>query len=72
VGDDVPRVEDDLAQNLFRQRYSGMRMHSLGPYAQPSKTKEDVLFEVIESVRKENPEFKPRYDEKFFLMKKYY
>jgi hypothetical protein len=44
-----------------------LRMHSLGKKGK-GESKEDVLKEAIESVKKHNSGFKPRYDEKYFAL----
>lgn len=60
----IPRW--DFNQNMLRQAYWSLRLHSLGKKSEREKTKEEVLIEVTELIKKDNPNFYPRFDEKFF------
>ncbi|MDI6859921.1 MAG: hypothetical protein QMC85_05455 [Methanocellales archaeon] len=60
----IPRW--DFNQNMLRQAYWSLRLHSLGKKSEKEKTKEEVLIEVTELIKKDNPSFYPRFDEKFF------
>ena len=56
-------------QNELRHFYWNMRMKSLGKKAKLDKTKEEVLIEALNAVRKNYPDFAPRYDKDFFVEK---
>jgi hypothetical protein len=60
----------NFVQNIFRAYYQGMRMHSLGKHAKTKLTKDEVLLQSIEAIKKDNPEFEPQYDKTFFANKK--
>jgi ubiquinone biosynthesis protein COQ9 len=60
----IPRFGID--QNLFRQMYAAVRMNSLGSKARLPDSKSDVLRECIKYYKKEKPDFKPKFDEKYF------
>jgi len=62
----IPR--GDLYQNIFRQTYWSLRLHSLGKKGTQT-SKEEVLVEAIKLVRRENPDFQPKFDDKFFDVK---
>ncbi len=64
----IPRGNFD--QNMFRQYYASLRMESLGRKAPYPKSKEDVLKEGIELIKKSHRGFEPSYDQQFFLGKK--
>lgn len=64
----IPR--GSFEQNMFRQYYASLRMESLGRKASYSKSKELVLKESVELIRKSHREFEPSYDQQFFLGKK--
>jgi len=55
-----------ILQNIFRGSYQAFRMHSLGKHAKAKFTKEEVLSKSIEMIKKDNPEFEPDYDKKYF------
>lgn len=63
----IPR--GSMQQNLLRMYYQPLRMSSLGKKAKTTKTKEDVLLESIDAVKKEYPEYIPQYDTEFFKVK---
>jgi len=63
----IPR--GDESQNLLRGYYQPLRLNSLGKKAKPNITKEDILLESIEAVKKDYPEYIPQYDTKFFMVK---
>lgn len=54
------------SQNNLRMLYQMLRMHSLGKKAKTKKTKEEILLESIDYLRKQNPNFVPIYDSEFF------
>lgn len=56
-----------LPQQELRMTYQMLRMHSLGKKGK-GESREDVLKEAIESVKKRNPGFEPRYDEAYFAL----
>jgi len=51
-------------QNMLRAGYHNMRRRELG--RNPTLTAKDSLLRAIEIVRKENRNFMPEYDKKFF------
>lgn len=55
-------------QNMLRMFYQPLRMRSLGKKAKTNKTKEDVLLESINAVKREYPGFAPEYENKFFKL----
>lgn len=63
----IPR--GTLPQNELRMYYQPLRMHSLGKKAKTYATKEDILLQSIEAIKKEYPEYIPQYDTKFFRVK---
>jgi len=67
--DHIPRGLRGSPQNLIRLYYSGMRKTSLRRDATTKTTKEDVLLQVINELKKNNPDFKPSYDPEFFVIK---
>lgn len=60
----IPR--GSFPQNMLREYYQILRSHSLGKKAKTNKTKEDILLESINAVKKENPDYIPLFDDKFF------
>jgi hypothetical protein len=63
----IPR--GNVPQNELRMFYWPLRMNSLGKKAkkaETSKTKGEVLVEAITAVKKNYPDFMPRYDKEFF------
>jgi len=62
--DYIPR--GDLPQNEMRMIYWLMRMNSLGKKAKGNETKEGILKNAIEDVRKTYSDFEPKYDKSFF------
>ena len=63
----IPR--GNQPQNELRMYYWPLRMNSLGKKAKNNATKEDVLKQSIESVKKDYPDFAPQFDDKFFKLK---
>jgi len=55
-----------MQQNLLRMYYQPLRMHSLGKKAKTKATKEDILLESIEAVKRDYPDYIPQYDTEFF------
>lgn len=53
--EDIPR--GILQQNIFRQAYSALRMHSLGSKAKGLVTKEEVFKEAEKLIRQNYPDF---------------
>jgi len=60
----IPR--GDLNQNILRQAYWSLRLHSLGRKAKTKISKEEVLVKATKLIKKDNPAFCPRFDDKFF------
>jgi hypothetical protein len=60
----IPRGNE--AQNELRMYYWPLRMNSLGKKAGAPKTKEDVLIEATNAVRKTHKGFVPKYDINYF------
>ena len=60
----IPR--GNIPQNLLRVYYTPLRLNSLGKNAKNNATKEDILEQSIEAVKKDYPDFIPRFDETFF------
>jgi hypothetical protein len=60
----IPR--GNAAQNELRMFYWPMRMNSLGKKAKAKKKKEEILEEAINEVKKNYPDFLPKYDKDFF------
>lgn len=58
----------NFIQNELRMFYWSDRMRSLGKKAKSEKTKEEVLRESIDFLRKDHQDFEPDYDKKFFKM----
>jgi hypothetical protein len=56
--------QGSVYQNMLRAGYHNMRRRELG--RNPALTAKDTLFRAIETVRKENRNFLPEYDKKFF------
>jgi len=67
--DHIPRGLRGSPQNSLRLYYSGMRKTSLRGDAVTKLTKEDVLLQAINELKKSNPDFKPLYDLEFFVIK---
>lgn len=63
----IPR--GNQSQNGLRWLYQMLRMHSLGKNAKTKATKEDILLEAINYLKKQHPNFIPQYDTKFFMEK---
>jgi len=66
----IPRRDFD--QNILRQTYWGLRLHSLGKKAGCETSKEEVLVKALKLTRRDSPDFCARYDEQFFDSKKLY
>ncbi len=60
----IPRGNEP--QNMLRMYYQPLRLNSLGKKAKTKKTKEGVLLEAIEAVKKQYPDYIPKYDNQFF------
>ncbi len=58
----IPQGSD--YQNMLRAGYHNMRRRELG--RNPALTAKDSLLRAIEMVKKENRNFLPEYDKKFF------
>ncbi len=60
----------DLYQNMLRQVYFDMRMHSMGKSSKHPNDKNEILKISIEMVKnwakKDKAEFSPQFDKKFF------
>ena len=64
--DHIPKGDRRSAQNELRMTYNMLRWRSLGPNAEGTQTKEDVLREASKSVRGRHPSFAPQYDSDYF------
>ncbi len=62
----IPR--GNQSQNELRMFYQMLRMHSLGKKAKTKTTKEEILLQSIEAVKKYASNFIPQYDTKFFAV----
>jgi len=60
----IPRRNFD--QNMMRQAYWSLRLHSLGEKADSVSTKEEVLVKAAKLVRKDSESFCPYFDSEFF------
>lgn len=72
VGKELDHIQSGLRgslQNYLRLYYSGMRKTSLREDAVTKLTKEEVLLQAINELKKDNPDFIPLYDTKFFVIK---
>jgi len=63
----IPR--GNQPQNELRMNYWPLRMNSLGKKAKTNATKEEILQQSIEAVKKDYPDFVPQFDENFFKLK---
>lgn len=63
----IPR--GNQPQNYLRMFYWPLRMNSLGKKSKNNRSKEDILKQSIEAVKKDYPDFIPQYDEIFFRLK---
>ena len=61
----IPKWAKGSAQNMFRQRYTVLRQHDL---AKTSKTKNETFREALDSMKKEYPDFVPKYDHNYFQL----
>lgn len=64
----IPRR--NFNQNMMRQAYWSLRLHSLGEKADRASTKEEVLVKATKLVRKDSESFCPYFDSEFFDEKK--
>jgi len=62
--DHIPRR--DFSQNMLRQAYWSLRLHSIGKRAGKERSKEEVLVRAAQIVKKDNPNFCPRFNDGFF------
>ena len=60
----IPR--GNQPQNELRMYYWPLRMSSLGKKAKNDATKEEILKQSIEAVKKDYPDFIPQFNEKIF------
>jgi len=63
----IPRRNFD--QNMFRQAYWSLRLHSLGKKG-GQRSKEEVLVDATRLIRKESESFCPHFDSEFFDQEK--
>ena len=63
----IPRF--GFEQNMFRQLYAALRMNSLGRKAQYENSESEVLKACVKEYKKKKPDFKPKFDEKYFGVK---
>lgn len=61
----IPRGIKGSAQNTLRLYYFDLRKSDL---AKTSKTKNETFKEALDSVKKEHPNFIPKYDPNFFQL----
>ena len=59
----IPKIKNNVSQNLLRYYYNSMRRHNL---ATTNKSKEDTLKECVEIVKQNDPTFQPLYDRRYF------
>ena len=64
----IPRGLRGSSQNELRMVYWMRRQHSLGRKGN-KESKEATLLKSIETVKKYNPDFKPKFDKDFFKLK---
>ena len=63
----IPRDAKGSLQNKLRSIYEITRMKSLGKNAPLNlRTPEDCLKDAVETIKKDNPDFEPEYDNDFF------
>lgn len=55
--DHIPRR--NFNQNMLRQVYWSLRLHSIGKKAETECSKEDILVKATELIQKDNPDFCP-------------
>lgn len=60
----IPRRNFD--QNMMRQAYWSLRLHSLSDKVDRPKSKEEVLVQATKLVRKDSESFCPYFDSDFF------
>lgn len=60
----------DFNQNMLRQAYWSLRLHSIGKKSGIEKSKEEVLVKALQLIIKNNPAFRPKFDETFFDIEK--
>jgi hypothetical protein len=68
VKEEVKHIQkglDGSAQNMLREYYVVLRQHDLST---SSKTKNETFKKALDSVRKENPNFVPKYDHDYFQL----
>jgi len=65
----IPRDRKGGINNILREYYTSLREVNLGKNAKNSATKEDILRQSIELVKKDFPGFVQKYDETFFKLK---
>ena len=63
----IPKGDRGSPQNRLRQRYNTRRRYDL---TKTDKTKEETLQYCIQALKKDHPDFVPKYDEGFFKMPK--
>jgi len=59
----IPRGIKGSSQNMLRVFYNDMRMHDL---AKTAKSKKETLKQAIDNVKKDNPDFVPKYNRNYF------
>jgi hypothetical protein len=62
----IPKRPSNLPQMMLRLTYPDARKHWLKEA--PSKSRDEVLREAIEQVRKDHPDFEPEYDHEYFQL----
>ena len=61
----IPRGIKGSAQNMLRLYYSDLRRHDL---AETSKTRNETFKQAVDNVKKDNPDFVPKYDHDYFQL----
>lgn len=63
----IPKGDRGSPQNELRRLYNARRRHDL---TKTEKVKEETLQYCIQAVKKDHPDFIPKYDEDFFKIPK--
>jgi len=59
----IPKGDKGSPQSALRRLYNARRRYDL---TKTEKTKEDTLQHCIQALKKDHPDFVPKYDEEFF------
>jgi len=63
----IPKGDKGSPQSALRRLYNARRRYDL---TKTEKMKEDTLQHCIQALKKDHPDFIPKYDEEFFKMPK--